>query len=389
MDISKNNEINKLDCQKIRKSNFEIMRIVSMLFIVLWHIILHGHMIDNCTSTAISEYLKIIQFIIVVHVNSFVLLSGYFQSKSKFKLSKLLSLILQVIMYISVIYLVAIKLGILRDYNRVSILQKFLPSVVGEYWFISTYIIVYIFSDYINKFISKLQKSEFKHLLLVVLLVFSIIPYITGGRILKNDGYNFYNFILLYLIGAYLRKYPLKESYHFRNLSINGYRIFLMIAFFMSAMFNYLLSRYAFDVSQYDSLFSDFSSRITASYLGYSNLFVIIQTICFFEFFRYINIKSRVINYISSCTFGVYLFHDNRIVRGAIYRIFGIDHGTFASYKMILYMFVVMFMIFFIGVVLEMIRKLIIKLMLKLKFIEKMCCKLKNFCLSFNFDINW
>ena len=69
-----------------RNSNFELMRIVSMFFVVLWHIILHGNVINNCANPTIKILLQIIMFCIIIHVNSFVLLSGYFQSKSEFKL---------------------------------------------------------------------------------------------------------------------------------------------------------------------------------------------------------------------------------------------------------------------------------------------------------------
>ena len=34
-----------------RQSNFELMRIVSMFMIVVWHIIIHGKLLDNSTGT--------------------------------------------------------------------------------------------------------------------------------------------------------------------------------------------------------------------------------------------------------------------------------------------------------------------------------------------------
>lgn len=392
IELNSSSIINKLKRNsnlKVRESNFELMRIISMLFIILWHIIIHGHMIENCTSNAIQEYLKIIEFIIIVHVDSFIVVSGYFQSKSKFKLSKLLNLILQVVMYSFIIYLISIKVGLVNDYNKISIVQKMLPSTTGSYWFISTYIIVYILSDFINKFIEKLSRQEFKNLLMLLFVVFSVIPYITGGRILRNDGYNFYNFIFLYMIGAYLRRYPLKDSYHFRNLSINGYRVFLVGVFLGCVILNHLITRYAFTVQDYDNFFADFSSRIMDGYMGYSSMFVIIQTVCFFEFFRYINIKSRVINYISSCTFGIYLFHENNSVRSTIYHFFKIDNGAYSSYKMLIYMFAVMFGIFILGVIIETIRKIIIQLISRLGIVKKNINGFKDFCLSFNLKINW
>lgn len=65
----------------IRQSNFELMRIISMLMIVLWHMLrsdFHGNVIENCSRESLRLIFEFIMFTIVVHVNSYVLLSGYF-----------------------------------------------------------------------------------------------------------------------------------------------------------------------------------------------------------------------------------------------------------------------------------------------------------------------
>lgn len=76
-----------------RKSNFELLRIVSMFFIVLYHTIIHGHVIENSTNPGLTMISNLLLFICIVHVNSYVLISGYFQSKSTCKQSKVWSLI--------------------------------------------------------------------------------------------------------------------------------------------------------------------------------------------------------------------------------------------------------------------------------------------------------
>lgn len=70
-----------------RNSSFELMRIVSMIFIVIGHTLSWGGVTDSA-----NDFLKLIIYIIyaliVVHVNSFVLLTGYYQVQSKFKIKK-------------------------------------------------------------------------------------------------------------------------------------------------------------------------------------------------------------------------------------------------------------------------------------------------------------
>ena len=156
---------------KVRSSNFELMRIISMIFIILWHILMHGNVINNAANPALSKFLDFIMFIIVVHVNSFVLVFGYFQSKSHFKISKLFKLIFQVIFYSIVMLFVAVKLKWITDYNIVTLIENILPSCISNYWFINAYIIIYIFSDSINLVISKLSRKEYKYLLIILFII--------------------------------------------------------------------------------------------------------------------------------------------------------------------------------------------------------------------------
>lgn len=82
-----------------RNSNYELMRIISMFMIVVYHIILHGNVLGNYQNEGAVLLTKFILFIAIVHVNSFILVSGYFQSTSKFKQSKLWSIINQSLFY--------------------------------------------------------------------------------------------------------------------------------------------------------------------------------------------------------------------------------------------------------------------------------------------------
>lgn len=375
---------------KERNSNFELMRIISMLFIILWHIIMHGGMIENCYNQFIRVILRMFQWVLIVHVNSFVLLSGYFQSKSKFRLSKLLELFFQVVFYLNLIFLIAVKFGFIENYTMATIWGNIAPYSIYNYWFIQVYFILYIFSDYINKFIDRLDRREYKNLLILLFLILSIMSFVTGGRFFGNIGYNLYNFVFLYMIGGYLRRYPLRETYHFKRFSKNGYLFLMLFGFFFMAFINFCMFYFVDNVITGDSyLFKDFIERINYSDLSYSTPLVIIQTICYFELFGMVSIKSKLINFVSSCTFGVYLFHDNNIVRGYIYKLLKIDNGFYGGYDMILHMFCVLMFIFLVGFVIEVIRKVIFYLLDKFILIKKIKLFLQRLCDSFNCKITW
>lgn len=357
----------KKEVKKDRQSNFELMRIVSMLFIIIWHILMHGNVINNCKNPGLKIFFDVLQLIVIVHVNSYFLLSGYFQSASKFNIKKVIKLVLQVITYSFLIFILAVKFGLVKDYNLISIISTLLPSAVGDYWFIASYLVMYMFSDYLNIFINRLSRLEYKKLLICCFLVLSVFPYITGLKFLYNNGFNFYNAIFLYFIGGYIKKYPIKDTYHFKRMSVKQYRTVLLFLFFIMSFMNYFLGHFAYEIVNMNDLYQFVALRIINSLLSYSNPIVIIQTICYFEIFRTFKFRNKLINYVSSTVFGIYLFHDNNIIRQNLYKIINIDFGPYVSSKMILKVFFWTFAIFIIGVIIELIRKFIEVLIIKIK----------------------
>ena len=73
----------KKSCQNNlgRDSNIELLRLVCMLFILLHHFIVHG----SEFVTAPSVWLTIMNSFLVIAVDCFVLISGYFGIKAKWK----------------------------------------------------------------------------------------------------------------------------------------------------------------------------------------------------------------------------------------------------------------------------------------------------------------
>lgn len=355
---------------KERASNFELLRIVSMFFIVLYHTIHHGNIINNCTNDGLKIILEIIMLIIVVHVNSFVLVTGYFQSKSNFKQSKLWSII-NANWFYKVLILVVFSILNIEVFTTVEKYINIFPLNLSDYWFINPYLVLYCLSPFLNKFIDSLKKRDYQKLLVVLFLLLSIFPYITGNRIYSNDGFTLYNFIILYLIGAYLRRYPLKDSYLFKNLSNNCYQVLTIIIFFTCAIVNYSFNKTANSLLGANSLFDMFGYSIMDMTRAYSNPIVIIQSISFFAFFETLNFKSKLVNTLSRLTLGVYIIHDNPYVRKNIYKWIRIDGEQVISYKYVLYALLAAAIIYIGCSLIEWIRQLLFKGISKLKLSKK------------------
>lgn len=354
-----------------RNSNYELMRIISMFMIVVYHIILHGNVLGNYQNEGAMLLTKFILFIAIVHVNSFIIVSGYFQSASKFKQSKLWSIINQSLFYRIIILIIFLLLDIIT-LNKVALIKEISIIDMTEYCFIKTYILLYCLSPFINQFIVNLTKKSYQKLLLLLLFILSIIPTITGGNAFDNNGYTLYNFIFLYLIGAYFRKYPLKEMYIFKPLSKRLYQIIMIITFIIACSLNFILTNYMEKIGNVNSILGELSNYIGKASIAYSNPLVIIQTIAYFEFFGTLNIKNKLINKVASLTLGVYMIHDNNFIRANIYKWLKIDNGPIYSYKFIIYIFLIAILIYIACSIIEYIRQLLFKFVYKRRISEKL-----------------
>lgn len=355
----------------IRKSNFELMRIISMFFIIVCHVIDSGNLINNCRNSTLIIIFEMFMFLTRVHVNSFMLLSGYFQSKSKFKIKKLFKMVLQVWFYLIIFFLIALKFNLIKEINAMTILKLFLPSSINDYWFIASYIVTYIFSDYINIFINRMTRLEHKTFIILGFMILSVLPYLSGLKFLDNTGFNFFHFIYLYIVGSYLRIYPIKNTYHFKRMKRKDYIVLMLSVFISMFMLNYLMNIFANRISGANSIFNYISNNILLTKYCYSNPITIIQTIAYFEIFNSLNFKNKIINFVSGNVLGIYLFHENIYVRENIYKILKVDTGIYISYKKIFYFIFAVLIIFVIGFIIEYIRKkfeiLFTYLFLKLK----------------------
>ncbi len=125
---------------KKRQSNFELMRITSMIMIIIWHIIIHSGIREG-TSGTINLLIQFIYIFISVHVNSFVLVSGYFGYDKNISFKKVLSLFNQTWFYKAVFVIIFVVLGISKV-SSVQFVRELLPLNTEDYWFINCYLVL-------------------------------------------------------------------------------------------------------------------------------------------------------------------------------------------------------------------------------------------------------
>ena len=341
---------------KVRQSNFELMRIVSMIFIIISHILVHGRVLDNTTGVLHLFFTFVMSFILV-HVNSFVLLACYFNYNKDFSWKKFFKSFNQAWFYQIVIVLLALFTG-LETFSKMD-LMNYLSPFYNAYWYVVCYLCLYLLSPFLNRLINNLNQKEHKRLIAVLLFIFSFIPFITNQTMISNSGLTLVNFIILYFIGAYLKKYPISENFHFKNYSKNKLQLILFFGFIGFALMHFSLYQLGVGASSYDNSFLIYIGNLLQnSFFTYSSPFVICMSICYFLWFSTLNIKSKAINFIASLVFGVYLIHDNRIIRNHLYYFLDINNDTLiTSYFIIVKILSAIAIIFVSCIIIEYIRQ--------------------------------
>lgn len=275
---------------KERDSNIELLRLVAMLMILIHHAI--GPLgpvsaAERVLSPATSFLRVFWQQVCIIGVNLFILISGWFGIRASGK--RLLSLLFQVAFFAVCIALVFKLTGL----ELTGGIKDVLVACTGmSYWFIPSYLVLYVLSPALNAFTESAPRSTFI-LLLVTFFTVQFIYGRFGDQAHFQAGHSTLSFIGLYLLARFCRKYPSKWS----TLSVAAnIAIWLGITLALS-------------------LFNHFTGEGTL--LGgphYNHPAVIAASLFFFLAFTRMDFRSKVVNWLATSAFAIYVIHMNYLV---------------------------------------------------------------------------
>lgn len=361
-----------------RKSNFELLRIIAMIFIIIYHVIVHGRVIENSTNETFKTIIEIILFTIIIHVNLYVLLTGYFQIEKKFNSKKVWEITNASLFYKITIMMLLIMIGLIKV-DKVTILKELSPINIDDYWFIKNYLFLYCISPFINKLVKNITKKEYETMLFTLTIMFSILPYLTGTKAFNNNGFTLYNFIYLYLIGGYIKLYNIKNNYIFKKINDEKYKLILITLFILCIIMNFSIYTTTNQLRNHGEISKEIFGNIHVMSKLYSNPIIILQSTLFFLYFETLNFKNKATNYVAKLVFGIYLIHDNIFLTKYIYKWLKIDNGPIKTYFFILNILAAAVIIFVISGVIETIRQKIFKFIYNRKISKKLREKYKSY----------
>ena len=224
---------------KQRRSNLELLRIISMCGIVMLHYLGMGGALQNIAFPNFSWFINgLVGGFCVPLVNCFVLITGYFMvRKTVFSLRKPVELLIITAFYGGLSWLIAAVCGA-EVLSAAGIAEALFPFIRGSRWFVETYIILILFAPFLNVVLLRLKREHYRLLLAIQVGLFCIWYSVGLSAPVHDDGYGIGKFITLYLLGGYIRLHGADADRFSRRLCIIVYVGCALATFALSYFIN-------------------------------------------------------------------------------------------------------------------------------------------------------
>lgn len=285
-----------------RNYGIDFLRILSMFMVMLLHILLNDGLINSETTNASFWTAWFIEIAAYGAVNCFALISGYVMYNSNPKISKFFNLWLQIAFY-TVGFFVLFSI-INQNFSFSGLIESFLPVSTKHYWYTSAYFGMFFLIPLLNSAVKNIEKKVIDKALIICFLAFcagSSFIIFTTDPFLLGSGYSTLWLCLMYIAGAYIKKYDITEKVK-KSTAIIGYAVMTVLTFLSKLVIHYLTQAVL-----NKPLFTDI-------FVSYISPTIVIASIALFIFclkLSYSDIAKKIISFFAPASLGVYLIHCN------------------------------------------------------------------------------
>lgn len=284
-----------------REYGIDLLRIISMMGIVSIHILVAGYGRGTMYAPSVTGILlHALHFLSNCSVNLFAMISGYlYAARTKVRFSNLIGLLTNLEAYSLLMTVVLYIFSSSFLVDAPSILGSLFPMTTGAYWYLTSYVCVFLLIPWLNKLVQSLTRQQHAALLGVLFFLFCLIPTLMGTDFFViQDGYSPFWLIFCYLTGSYIRLYKEQITGRIRR---RWYPV-LLLGNILAAMTCYCLTICGFLP---ESVFENIIKYISPLTVGNAVLIMLM--------FLDISISGsrcqRIVQTLSAAAFDVYVIH--------------------------------------------------------------------------------
>lgn len=306
-----------------RQANFELLRIMAMMMVVMLHYFSKGGLLTGFEGEwQLGTYTAwLLEGFCASSVNVFVLLSGYFLVKVDFKWKRIVTLWLQVLFYSVGVAAVLLLTGVLQlaDMTIYQVLDFVFPIQTEHYWFATAYVFMYLFSPVLNAGMKAMTQKQHRNVVLGLIGVFSLIKSVVPFNLnMDHYGYDVIWFLCLYMIAGYIRLYGIPFFTKVRKGSAESDNTAVEKKLFRKSICTYVMATLAMfavllAVGVFYKMTGKLADFVTKPY-QYNHILNLAASVALFYAFYYVRVKGKladIVCAISPYVFGVYLLHEH------------------------------------------------------------------------------
>ena len=277
-----------------RNYGIDALRLFSMFLVVILHVMGQGGVLALSKSPDKYVISWTIEIIAYCAVNIFAMISGYVSysdKEKKYRYSRYISSWLQVFFYSFGITL--IFYFVKPEVVNISKLVEFMfPVTNAKYWYFNAYTGLFFVIPWLNRLVRSCDERELNGLIATIFLVFSC--YANFARIFSDafilkGGYSFIWLVLMYLVGAWMKKHKITEKCSARQAGL-------------VLIFSIMLTVCSL-------CFSGEFEKILVSYISPTVVLMAVAYVILFSRLSFGKVSQRLIRCFSPAAFGVYLIH--------------------------------------------------------------------------------
>lgn len=243
---------------KDRYLGLDLLKIILPLMVISIHFGASGtgKVWSSCNVMPMRLFMIILDAITLPAVNCYVLITGYcsYEKEKSFKnvVYGLIRIWITLVTYSVLGYLVVCIYN--REFNVIEFVKRFFPIIRGEWWFMTNYFALMLLSPFLTRFLKGISLIEHRILVIIAFAGCSVFPFFTlwEDKLGLNYGYSLLWFLVLFLIGSYLKRIDIGK----KKRGLNYFLCYLFFACLLQAI-PFVLNRISItkgmNVSPYNS----------------------------------------------------------------------------------------------------------------------------------------